>query len=86
MECRAECGACCKAISISSSIPGMPNGKPAGVSCIHLTNSGLCGIFNSPSRPQICIDFRPSREFCGSNNIEAYCLITAMELLTSPEK
>ncbi|MGO2368564.1 MAG: YkgJ family cysteine cluster protein, partial [Serratia sp. (in: enterobacteria)] len=29
MDCRADCGACCIAPSISSPIPGMPNGKPA---------------------------------------------------------
>ena len=28
------CGACCIAPSISSAIPGMPDGKPAGVRCV----------------------------------------------------
>ncbi|WP_429347626.1 hypothetical protein [Paraburkholderia sp. Clong3] len=27
--CRPDCGACCIAPSISSPIPGMPNGKPS---------------------------------------------------------
>ena len=36
MQCRAGCGACCIAISISSPIPGMPLGKPAGVRCVQL--------------------------------------------------
>jgi Fe-S-cluster containining protein len=31
MNCRLGCGACCIAPSISSPIPGMPQGKPAGV-------------------------------------------------------
>ena len=31
MNCRPHCGACCIALSISSPIPGMPAGKPAGV-------------------------------------------------------
>ena len=31
MDCRAGCGACCIALSISSPIPGMPAGKPAGI-------------------------------------------------------
>ncbi|MDD8045446.1 MAG: YkgJ family cysteine cluster protein, partial [Verrucomicrobiota bacterium] len=31
MECRPGCGACCTVVSISSPIPGMPQGKPAGV-------------------------------------------------------
>lgn len=30
-ECRPGCGACCIAPSISSPIPGMPEGKAAGV-------------------------------------------------------
>ena len=30
MNCREGCGACCIAPSISSPIPGMPHGKPAG--------------------------------------------------------
>ncbi|HLV28200.1 MAG TPA: YkgJ family cysteine cluster protein, partial [Burkholderiaceae bacterium] len=29
MDCRPHCGACCTAPSISSPIPGMPQGKPA---------------------------------------------------------
>ncbi len=28
VSCRPGCGACCTAPSISSPIPGMPNGKP----------------------------------------------------------
>ena len=31
MECRSGCAACCIAPSISSAIPGMPDGKPAGI-------------------------------------------------------
>ncbi|MCF5019628.1 YkgJ family cysteine cluster protein, partial [Pseudomonas lactis] len=29
MKCREGCGACCIAPSISSPLPGMPQGKPA---------------------------------------------------------
>src|SRR5690606_40832938 len=47
MECRPGCGACCIAPSISSAIPGMPNGKPAGVRCLHLTDANYCGLFRS---------------------------------------
>ena len=36
MRCREGCGACCIAPSIASSIPGMPDGKPAGSSPWHL--------------------------------------------------
>jgi hypothetical protein len=34
IACRPGCAACCIAPSISSPIPGMPHGKPAGVRCI----------------------------------------------------
>ncbi|QSA20024.1 YkgJ family cysteine cluster protein, partial [Vibrio furnissii] len=42
MDCRLGCGACCIAPSISSPIPGMPNGKPAGTRCIQLNENNLC--------------------------------------------
>ncbi|HVK38365.1 MAG TPA: YkgJ family cysteine cluster protein, partial [Candidatus Kapabacteria bacterium] len=37
MTCRDGCGACCIAPSITSPIPGMPDGKPAGVRCVQLS-------------------------------------------------
>ncbi|MCH1995921.1 YkgJ family cysteine cluster protein, partial [Achromobacter xylosoxidans] len=36
LACRPGCGACCIAPSITRPIPGMPDGKPAGVPCIQL--------------------------------------------------
>lgn len=33
MQCRDACGACCIAPSISSPIPGMPEGKPERPAC-----------------------------------------------------
>ena len=42
MDCRAGCGACCIAPSISSPIPGMPEGKPAGVRCVQLDEEDRC--------------------------------------------
>ena len=41
MEYRANCGACCIAPSLSSPLPGMPKGKPAGVRWVQLT-AGFC--------------------------------------------
>ena len=41
MDCRPGCAACCIAPSISSPIPGMPHGKPAGVRCAQLDEAGL---------------------------------------------
>jgi len=58
MNCRDNCGACCIIPSISSPIPGMPNGKPAGTRCIHLTDEYRCSIFTSPERPRVCGGFK----------------------------
>lgn len=64
MECR-KCGRCCVQISISSPIPGMPDGKPAGVRCIHLTEANRCALFGKPNRPGICRIFKPNPKWCG---------------------
>src|SRR5688572_22135576 len=58
-SCRAHCGACCIAPSITTPIPGMPNGKPAGVRCIHLTSDLRCALFGQPERPRVCSGLRP---------------------------
>jgi uncharacterized protein len=71
MECRSGCGACCIAVSISSPIPGMPDGKPSGVRCIHLLDDFRCALYISPDRPKVCGDFMAEPEFCGSNREEA---------------
>ena len=68
MECRVGCGACCIAPSISSPIPGMPGGKPAGVRCAQLTDDNRCKLFGRPERPLVCVSLRPSAEMCGPTN------------------
>ena len=78
MECRKGCGACCIAPSISSPIPGMPEGKPAGTRCIHLTDDYLCGIFNSPDRPKVCDTFTAEKLFCGMNRTEAIEILSEL--------
>jgi Fe-S-cluster containining protein len=67
LTCRAGCGACCIAPSISSAIPGMPNGKPAGVRCVQLTADNQCKLFGKPNRPIICAQFNATIELCGTN-------------------
>ena len=74
MDCRPGCGACCVAISISSPIPGMPGGKPAGVRCVQLTGDNLCRLFGDPSRPAVCARFQASPETCGETAEEALAL------------
>lgn len=83
MNCRAGCGACCIAPSISSPIPGMPNGKAAGERCVHLTPDYLCAIFGQPERPQVCSAFAADPEVCGSSREEAIRLLGWLERVTA---
>ncbi|HEX7510964.1 MAG TPA: YkgJ family cysteine cluster protein [Chitinivibrionales bacterium] len=86
MNCRPECGACCRALSISSAIPGMPNGKPAGIPCVHLTARMECNIFESPHRPRVCESLRPSEEMCGKSRDDALAYLRALEAATAPQR
>ncbi len=65
--------------SISSHIPGMPSGKPAGVKCIHLTDDFKCLLFNSPDRPRVCIGFQPEILVCGNSREEALSIFAKLE-------
>ena len=83
MSCRSGCGACCIAPSISSPIPDMPHGKPAGERCAQLTPENQCRIFGRPERPAVCISLRPSAEMCGATRDEA---LTALQQLEEQTK
>ncbi|MFH2094924.1 MAG: YkgJ family cysteine cluster protein [Bacteroidota bacterium] len=78
-HCRPGCAACCIYVSISSPIPGMPDGKPAGTRCIHLTDELLCAIYNDASRPAVCDAFRFDPMICGENAEEAKESIIQLE-------
>jgi Fe-S-cluster containining protein len=80
--CRPGCGACCIAPSLSSHVPGMPDGKPAGVRCIQLTEDNLCAIYGMPDRPAVCCSY-PASDTCGKNREEALELLADLETLTS---
>ncbi|QJD29576.1 YkgJ family cysteine cluster protein [Methylococcus geothermalis] len=84
MNCRPGCGACCIAISISSPIPGMPQGKPAGTPCIQLRDNMECSIFGKPERPGCCSGLRPSAEMCGDDRLYAMASLTWLERATLP--
>lgn len=71
MECRESCGACCIYPSISSPIPGMPEGKPAMMPCVNLSPDLKCMIFGHPDRPAVCRGFMPEEAVCGQNEEEA---------------
>jgi hypothetical protein len=57
----------------------MPGGKPTGVRCIHLTDDNKCALYGDPSRPKVCIDFKPEPEFCGSDREEAMRIFESLE-------
>lgn len=82
MKCREGCGACCIAPSISSPIPGMPDGKPAGVRCIQLDAENRCMIFGSPDRPAVCSSLGPEPEMCGGSAAEALHWLNVLEIAT----
>lgn len=84
MDCRTGCGACCIAPSISSPIPGMPHGKPAGVPCVQLQGDYRCAIFGRPERPAVCVALRPSAAMCGRNRDDAMQHLQQLEQLTAP--
>lgn len=82
MHCRAGCGACCIAPSISSPIPGMPHGKPAGVPCIQLDEAHRCRLFGQPERPEICRRLQPEPAMCGVDRADALRILAAWEQAT----
>ncbi|GAB4581502.1 MAG: YkgJ family cysteine cluster protein [Anaerolineales bacterium] len=84
MDCRIGCGACCIALSISSPIPGMPEGKPSGIRCVQLTDDNRCKIFGQPERPEVCVRLRPMKEMCGETSEEALAYLYELERVTIP--
>nr|WP_198984190.1 YkgJ family cysteine cluster protein [Herbaspirillum sp. ASV7] len=84
MNCRDRCGACCIAPSITSPIPGMPTGKPAGVACIQLDEQLRCRLFGRPERPAFCGGLQPSAEMCGETRESAMFWLGALEAATAP--
>jgi hypothetical protein len=62
----------------------MPEGKPAGVRCIHLGADSRCGLFGHPDRPAVCGSLQPSPEMCGATAREAYAALSRLERTTRP--
>src|SRR5688572_17380117 len=84
VNCRSGCGACCVAPSISSPIPGMPDGKPAGIPCVQLLPDFRCALFGKPERPAVCLSLHPHESMCGRNAAEAMSILDALEAATTP--
>jgi hypothetical protein len=85
MNCRPGCAACCIAPSISSPIPGMPQGKPAGVPCVQLDTELGCKLFGDPRRPAVCGSLQPSAAMCGPDRLHALRWLARLEAITAPQ-
>lgn len=84
MDCRPDCGACCIAPSISTPIPGMPEGKPANTRCVQLSEHNRCLIFTSPLRPAVCGGLQAAYDMCGDNRHQAMTYLIHLEAATAP--
>ena len=88
MDCRPGCAACCVAPSISSPIPGLPQGKPAGQPCPQLDEALRCRLFGQPERPAVCRQLQPAPDMCGPHDdggAHARRWLTALERATRPQ-
>lgn len=65
-------------------MPGLPGGKPAGVTCPHLTPELRCALFGRPERPACCGGLQPSAEMCGGSRAEALNYLVWLEEATRP--
>lgn len=84
MKCREGCAACCIAPSISSPIPGMVGGKPAGEHCVQLDADLRCRIFGRPERPAVCRSLQPDAAMCGDSRAHAMRWLGELEAMTRP--
>ncbi|MFN3494936.1 MAG: YkgJ family cysteine cluster protein [Hydrogenophaga sp.] len=84
MDCRPGCAACCIAPSISSPMPGLPGGKPAGVPCPHLDEHLRCRLFGLPERPAVCGSLAPNVQMCGQDRWQALTFLERLEKATQP--
>lgn len=64
----------------------MPQGKPAGVRCVQLSNDHRCRIFGQPERPAVCGGLLPSPEMCGDSRQQALRWLGVLEHSTRPDQ
>lgn len=62
----------------------MPEGKPAGVRCVQLSDDDRCLIFGQPERPACCSGLKPNLEMCGNDREHALSWIAWLEEATKP--
>lgn len=63
----------------------MPKGKPAGISCVHLSPDMRCILFGDARRPDLCDAFEAEREFCGDNREQALVRLAQLEQQSLPD-
>jgi hypothetical protein len=61
----------------------MPEGKPAGVRCIHLNAEFLCAIFGRPERPAVCGGFKAEEQLCADDRESAIRMLGWLEQATA---
>jgi hypothetical protein len=61
----------------------MPDGKPAGVRCIHLNAEFLCAIFGRPERPAVCGGFKAEEQLCADDRESAIRMLGWLEQATA---
>jgi hypothetical protein len=64
----------------------MPQGKPAGVRCVNLSDENHCTIHSDDNFPKVCRNLTPSGEMCGETYEYALEYLQRLEILTTPEK
>jgi hypothetical protein len=64
----------------------MPDGKPAGERCPHLTGDHRCALFGSPERPSVCGSLRPEPSMCGDGARAAFVTLRRLERATAPRR
>ncbi|MDP3032565.1 MAG: YkgJ family cysteine cluster protein [Rhodocyclaceae bacterium] len=65
-------------------MPGMLQGKPAGVRCVQLDAQQRCRIFGRPDRPAVCNSLMPAPEMCGTSQEQALTWLDQLEFRTTP--
>ena len=55
----------------------MPDGKPAGTRCFHLSEDFRCIIYEQ--RPGVCRKFQAEEEVCGKTREEALNILSRLE-------
>lgn len=60
----------------------MPGGKPAGVRCAQLTPDNLCMVFGKAERPQVCVSYQATEEYCHADRGTAIAALAALETAT----